>query len=243
MNPLRIGTWNVEYAYVKRLDALRKVLESNAADIWILTETHDDLVPSRCTHFAHSGPRPKNWNSIREGSRWVSIWSKYPVIRDLSLETQDSLRTVAALIDLGTSGKLLVYGTVIPWKNDRQYEGIKNWSEHHRVIPEQCDEWLELQNAYRDVPLCVAGDFNTDLGTGSYYGTKLGIELLRKGMDACGLFCATDPTNMPKGLLPDPPIDHIALPNSWQSRTSVVSAWPRSKGVLSDHSGIIVEIR
>jgi hypothetical protein len=66
---MRIGTWNVEYAYQPRLDALRQVLANNSADIWILTETHDDLVPEDLTHVAHSEPRPKNWSGIRPGSR------------------------------------------------------------------------------------------------------------------------------------------------------------------------------
>lgn len=238
---MRVGTWNVEYAYQPRLDALRQVLASNSADIWVLTETHDDLVPENCTNVAHSEPRPKNWSGIRPGSRWVSIWSKFPIIEQVSLASSDHERTVIALLDLGQARKqLLVYGTVLPWKGDR---GIQDWSEHHRIILEQCAEWLELKKKYPDAMLCVAGDYNTDMGTGSYYGTKQGIASLRVGLSESELFCATEPDRFPAGKLKYPPIDHIALPTAWRETTSVVAAWPADKKNLSDHSGMVVDVR
>ncbi len=235
---MRIGTWNVLYAFNDRLDALRKVLASNNADLWILTETHDDLAPPSCNNVVHSENRPKNWSGIRPGSRWVSIWSKYP-IEKVCLESSDTERTVIGLVDLGRAGKLLVYGTVLPWKDDRQISG---WSEHHRVIPLQCAEWLELRKRYPDIPLCVAGDFNTDMGTGSRYGTKLGIATLRNGLSECDAFCSTEPSRFPEGMLEIRPIDHIALPLTWESKTAVVAAWPADKPNLSDHSGMVVEV-
>lgn len=238
-DPLRIGTWNVEYAYERRLDALRQVLLDHSADVWILTETHDGLAPPNCSHVAHSEPRPKNWSGIRPGSRWVSIWSKYPIVEQVWLDSSDRERTVIALLNLGEESMLLVYGTVLPWKGDR---GKFDWTEHHRVIPEQCAEWLELRKKYPDASLCVAGDYNTDMGTGTYYGTKRGIAALQGGLSNCELFCATDPGRVPTDLLPYPPIDHIALPTSWREKTAVVAAWPANKKALSDHSGLVVEV-
>ena len=235
---MRIATWNVEYAYANRLDALRGALNENEADVWVLTETHDDLVPAGAVFGAHSKPRPKNWSGIRPGSRWVSIWSRHPIIAEVSLPDTDLERTVCALIDTGNQ-KLLVYGTVMPWKGDR---GKFDWSEHHRVIPMQCAEWLKLNQEHSDAALCIAGDYNTDMGTGAYYGTKSGIAMLREGLADCGLYCATAPEHLPKGLLPRPPIDHIALPLAWKHRASVVAAWPASKGILSDHSGLVVAV-
>lgn len=235
---MRIATWNVEYAYPNRLGALQRVVAENDADVWVLTETHDDLVPSAAQYVAHSQPRPKNWSGIRPGSRWVSIWSRWPIIAEVSLPEADRERTVAALIDVG-SQKLLVYGTVLPWKGDR---GKFDWSEHHRVIPLQCAEWMKLQREHSDATLCVAGDYNTDMGTGAYYGTKAGIASLCTGLAECGLFCATAPAHVPEGLLPRPPIDHIAVPIAWQDRVSIAAAWPASRGTLSDHSGIVVEV-
>lgn len=236
---LRIGTWNVEYAYARRLDTIREVIAQNPADIWILTETHDDLRPYACPNAVHSGPRPKNWNGIREGSRWVSIWSKYPVIEQVAVPGGDTERTVVAKIDTGMPRPLLVYGTVLPWKGDR---GAFNWDEHHRVIREQSTEWQVLRAAHPDTDLCIAGDYNTDMGTGRHYGTKRGISELTLALDACGLFCATGPGSLPEGLLPYPPIDHIAVPTAWQSGTKVAAAWPADRKRHSDHSGLVVSV-
>jgi endonuclease/exonuclease/phosphatase family metal-dependent hydrolase len=95
---------------------------------------------------------------------------------------------------------------------------------------------------YANTSLCVAGDYNTDMGTGSYYGTKQGIAALREGLAKCDLYCAIAPETFPIGLLPNPPIDHIFLPVSIQSSTSIAAAWPANKSILSDHSRMIVEV-
>ena len=234
--PLRIGTWNVEYAHPKRLEALRQRLARHDADIWVLTETHDELAPSSEHHPVHSAPRPKSWRGIREGSRWVTIWSRYP-IAPRPIQVGDPERTACALLDLGPGRQLLVYGTVLPWKGDR---AKFDWSEHHRVISEQSAEWRALAAAHPDTALCVAGDFNTDMTTGGYYGTKVGIAALRAGLAACGLYCATAASEGSSGL-PCPPIDHIAVPCAWQASTAVVAAWPADRKNLSDHSGLIVQ--
>lgn len=234
---LRIGTWNVWYAFEKRLPALQEVTRINPADIWILTETHDDLVPFGCENVVHSTPRPKNWSGIRVGSRWVSIWSKYP-LQAVPVELSDEKRTVVALADLGAKGKLLIYGTVLPWKDDQ----AAGWSEHHRVIEQQSVEWLMLRKAYPDIPLCIAGDYNSDMLNGRRYGTKEGVEAINRGLAQCETVCATVPDRFPEGLLNVLPIDHVAIPRAWQERTSVVAAWPAEKEILSDHSGMVVEV-
>lgn len=236
---MRIGTWNVEYAYPKCLEALQRVLSENPADIWVLTETHDDLAPAGCGFVAHSAPRPKNWSGIREGSRWVSIWSRFPITQTVALPGADLERTLVAEVTISASDKMLVYGTVMPWKGDR---GKFDWSEHHRVVPMQCAEWRALRERYPDAALCIAGDFNTDMGTGSYYGTREGIATIRSGLVDCGLGCATEPGRMSNGVLPCPLIDHIAVPDAWLQQSGVVAAWPADKSRLSDHSGMVVEV-
>jgi hypothetical protein len=235
---LRIGTWNVEYAYTRRLPAIQAALEQYPADIWILTETHDDLVPMGCPHVAHSLARPKNWNGIRAGSRWVSIWSAFPVVSKILLDDADQERTVVALLDTGTERPVIVYGTVLPWKGDR---GVPTWDEHDRVIQQQWREWKTLSDLYPDADLVIAGDYNTDMGTGRRYGTKRGIFDLNQAFSECGLYCATSPQLIPEGTLPYPPIDHIAVPKSWQDRTRLAAAWPADRKVHSDHSGVLIQ--
>lgn len=248
MSTMRIGTWNVEYAFKNRLEVLRRVLAlpRHRADIWVLTETHDDLAPPNLPHVAHSDERPANSPAIRPLSRWVSIWSKYPT-KQICVPVADSRRTVCTLLDIGGAEELLVYGTVMPWHTDQgdtPPTGVKlsNWSEHHRVVPLQCSEWATIQRAHPQAKLCVAGDYNSDMGKGTRYGTREGIAALYDGLANCNLFCATAPGRVPDGLLPALPIDHISVPLAWAKSARVVAAWPAFKDVISDHSGLIVEV-
>jgi hypothetical protein len=238
---MRIGTWNVECAPDNRLDVLRHVIAANYADIWILTETHDSLVPFQRANGVHSGPRPRQ----RVGSRWVSIWSRFPILEQIPCN--DVRRTVCALIEIAPDRRLAVYGTVMPWGDDQGDDPpqakIANFVEHDRVVPLQCAEWLQLQKQNPQASLCVAGDLNTDMGSAAWNrGTKRSIGALLQGMSKCGLFCATAPGRVPDWRLPLLPIDHILLPVEWAGSASVVAAWPAMKGAISDHSGLVVEV-
>jgi endonuclease/exonuclease/phosphatase family metal-dependent hydrolase len=232
----------VEYASPGRLAAQRDVFRRNQADIWVLTETRKALVPEGCPEAIHSQARPLNSSKVKPDSHWVSIWSAFPM-EEVSVDLADGKRTAVAMVELPTGGQMIVYGTVLPWGGDKGKTGQeKRWSEHHRVIPEQVMEWSDLQKRFEGTNLCVAGDYNTDLGTGSYYGTRQGIAALNAGLEACGLFCATAPDRVPPDMLEHPPIDHISLPLEWRDRVEVTAAWPAAKGVLSDHSGLIVSV-
>src|SRR6266478_739572 len=110
---MRIGTWNVEYAANAEKNYARLgILRNKPADIWILTETHDELSLAPSHEPIHSCQRPTG----RQGGRWVTIWSSFP-IRD-RLRVNDKERTVAALIDT-PHGEMVVFGTVLPWHSDR----------------------------------------------------------------------------------------------------------------------------
>ncbi len=98
----------------------------------------------------------------------------------ISIPSSVTKRTVAALLDLGRLGQLIVYGTVLPWKDDE----FSGWSKHHSVIEQQAAEWLALRKQYPNTPLCIAGDFNSDMGSGSRYGTKQGVTALRRGLES-----------------------------------------------------------
>ena len=155
---MRNGTWNVAYAYRPRLEALRQTLARHAADIWILTATRDDLVPDGAGHVAYSADRPRNRSGIRPGSRWVSIWSRLVIIRQV--ETHDPKRTVGAVFDT-PRGERLVYGNVLAWhagKGDHPAETtVPDWSERHREIPLQAAEWANLKVRESVAQLCMAG--------------------------------------------------------------------------------------
>jgi hypothetical protein len=245
---LRIGTWNVEYAdNFATNDSRREVMQRCPADIWVLTETHDALTPSDSFAAVHSAPRPPYGLRVKPGARWVSIWTRLPIITRVVLDDSDQERTTIALIDTPL-GPLGVYGTVMPWHSDRGRMGERadatDWSEHHRVLPQQIEEWRKLQRLLPGAQICVAGDYNTDMRTGAHYGTRTGIALLRQGLKDVGLFCATNETPVCGGWLFNPPIDHIALPLEWQPRVALAAAWEGKVGQprLSDHSGVVVAI-
>jgi hypothetical protein len=240
---MRIGTWNVEYAAGAEKNARRmEIIRSNPADIWVLTETHDDLdlSPTHCA--VHSHQRPAG----RPGARWVSIWTTCDVL--YRIDVVDPERTVAAMLNTPI-GQMLVYGTVLPWHSDRGKHAddvqVPCWSEHHREIPRQAGEWSMLSDRYPDAALCVAGDLNTDIGGEHYYGTKLGRSLLVEGMEACELTCVTATDRIPVGALKHAPIDHVLLSSDLADRCVVTSAWEGTRHAvrLSDHSGLLVEIR
>jgi hypothetical protein len=244
---LRIGTWNVEYADVAATNARRAdVLSNHSADIWVLTETHDALQPPGVAHAAHSFPRPRYGARVKEGSRWTSIWSRFPC-EPADVTLSDPERTIVARI-LTPTGALVVYGTVMPWNGDKgrmgERPGARGWSEFYRVAPQQIAEWRALQARYPDAALCVAGDFNVDMGAGAFYGSREAIVMLRDGLNTCALTCISEPSRFPAGRLVHPPIDHIALPSAWAHRARVTAAWEGRVGSprLSDHSGFVVSV-
>ncbi len=240
---MRIGTWNVEYGAGAEKNARRMaILVRHAADLWVLTETHDNLDLSASHVPIHSRQRPHG----RPGGRWVSIWTRFPVLH--SVEVIDPVRTVAAMVMVPT-GPLLVYGTVMPWASDRGDAPfgapVRAWSEHHRVVAQQGEEWAALRERYPGVDLCVAGDLNMNLGGKHYYGTAHGRRLLREAMMAHDLFCATETEQVPAGSLAHPPIDHVLLPTAWAPRTAVIATWEGRDGPeprMSDHSGLVVAV-
>ena len=96
---------------------------------------------------------------------------------------QDNRRVYATPL-----GKVLVYGTVMPWHSDRgPTDAAPNWTEHHRVVSEQVREWSELRDQHGDAAICAAGDFNMTLGGGYPYGTPEGRRLLEEGLLGAGL--------------------------------------------------------
>lgn len=235
---IRIGTWNVEYANPARNPQRLALMNAANADVWVLTETRDALDLGNGYRPIHSDVRPR----VSDGGRWVTVWARFSVVERISVK--DPCRTVAALYDTPL-GHLLLYGTVLPWHSDRGPTGYaKNWTEHHRVIPEQAAEWSDLTQRHPHAALCVAGDLNMSLGGGYYYGTRRGREMLNIGLSKVGLTCVTRTEQVPLGKLTKPHIDHVCVPNAWANAARVVDAWPGNiNGIrLSDHSAVVVEL-
>jgi endonuclease/exonuclease/phosphatase family metal-dependent hydrolase len=238
---MRIGTWNVEYGagLDKNVRRLRRIREMDC-DVWVLTETHDDLDLGS----SHTSVSTTHRASGRVGARWTTIWSRFPITR--ALDVDDPNRTAAVLLETPL-GALVVYGTVLPWQSDPGPSGdARGWTEHHRVIPEQAREWASLRAAHPEASLCLAGDLNMNLGGPHYYGTAKGRGMLRAGLEAADLVCVTDADRVPGGWLVHGPIDHICVSATLAAGARVAAAWEGVDGEgvhLSDHSGLVVETR
>lgn len=243
---MRIATWNLEYARGAEKNRRRLELLAEAdADVWVLTETHDQLDLAAAWGSSWSAvtstPRPD-----RTAERWVAIWCRLPIRH--AVPTTDPCRTAAALLET-PSGPLLVYGTVLPWHSDRGPDGsLRNWTEHHRVIPEQGHEWARLRDAFPDAPLCVAGDLNTTVDAPGY-GTRHGRTLLASALDAADLVCPTAGPAPTAHLAPPYHverafIDHVCVTRALAAGASIVAAWEGTqRGVrLSDHSAVVLEV-
>jgi hypothetical protein len=240
---LRVGTWNVEYARGvakngSRLDLLRRW----NADVWVLTETHDDLDLSA----SHTAIRSEQ-RYPTPGGRWTTIWTSLPVVECLA--TADPHRCVAVRLDAGEAGELIVYGTVLPWNSDAGPDPARparGWDEFHRVVPQQGREWTSLRDLNPRATFVVAGDLNQDLGGRHHYGTKACRALLAVQLDEARLTCLTTTDRFEPGVLQHPPIDHVcAGPGRGSSLTSEVHGWNNvDSGVrLSDHGGTLVSLR
>lgn len=239
---VRIGTWNVQYGRGVEKNRLRAAhLRSLAADVWVLTETHDDLDLSSSHVPVHSEQR-----YVSPGGRWTSIWTSLPVIEQLA--TSDPHRSVAVRLGDEATGEMIVYGTVLPWNGDQgpdPEKPAKGWEEFHRVVPQQGRDWALLRARFPEAALVVAGDLNQDLGGEHYYGTKAGRRLLLDQLSKVRVACLTTTDRFDRSVLLHPPIDHVcAGAGAGAALQSEVLGWNRDvDGVrLSDHGGVLAEV-
>lgn len=240
---MRIGVWNLECVNFRDRNAARlDFLLERDVDIWVLTETHEeiDLSPTHF-HAARSKPRTRSANDMH----WVSIWSRFQVIE--TIEDPD-VRTAIALLDT-PAGRMMLFGTVWPWHSDQgEHPGDKawtNWARQAPVIAQQGAQWKRLKADWPDSILCVAGDLNMTFGGPNTYHSRDGRLEAALAMEAHDLICATAWERVPRDALDRAPIDHILLPYDIAIRARVKEVWPghpRAPDRLSDHSGLIVEI-
>lgn len=213
------------------------------ADIWVLTETRASVTPNDTYHGLHSPPHPTRRPDLDE--RWVSVWSRWP-LRPTEVAA-DPRGSVSAIVDTPVGG-IVVYGTVLPWANEKGSDGKAGmWQVHYQQIERQGDEWKRLRMLYPDLPLVVAGDFNQDRDRSGWYGTRQGRDLLTRTLTAADTDCLTEEDVVAAEKLRDSHlVDHIAASRSWVSGFDVqVSCWEKTDhdGVrLSDHPTVAIDM-
>lgn len=245
---MRIATWNLarptggsQPRAIALLDHMRRV----DADVWILTETHEELSPGpEYQPVSSSGAdRPQ-----AEGERWTMIWSRLPVIRQE--ETADPVRTACARLEDPGCGAVLVYGTVLPWLGSRWRDvPAADAAAFEAALAAQAADWKRLRREHAADGFCLGGDFNQDLCNRHFYGSRRGRRALRDALDATGLVCVTahphdpvrDSTNGARAG-----IDHICLSDALVGRQRAsAKAWPEPSEIgrrLTDHFGVRIEL-
>ncbi|HEX6535479.1 MAG TPA: endonuclease/exonuclease/phosphatase family protein [Gemmatimonadaceae bacterium] len=247
---MRLATWNLERprrGSVRRLPGLRARIATIDADVWVLTETNDEAVDLSASHphRVSTDPIPGLHTS---GERWTTIWSRLPAMR---LETYDSQIAACARLD-APGGRLLVYGTVLPYHADAGRSGrAKPWKEFRRIVPRQRADWERLRAEFPDDRLCVAGDLNQSLDERrwhgrQWYGAASTRALLLDALAAARLTCVTAHDLVATGhLSTQSTIDHICIDLALADRVRTVGAWEAGCGDgvrLSDHNGVYVEL-
>src|SRR5262249_3717800 len=142
----------------------------------------------------------------------------------------DPIRTTCARIALDDGRTLLIYGTVLPWRSDRRWLPAVGGAAFVQVLGEQAADWRRLRQQYPDDLLCVAGDFNQELGDRTVVGTAPGRAELRRALDGAALVCRTGDESDPVAQLTLDEfanIDHICLDARVpESPQSAAGAWP-----------------
>jgi endonuclease/exonuclease/phosphatase family metal-dependent hydrolase len=218
---MRIATWNVERLkhHVKTDVMLRNVEETNA-DILVLTETDRRFVPNY-PYVCHSPLlREIRPDYYRETENRVSIYSRFPVIKEY--KTYD--RYTAICVELLTDrGYLLAYGTIMGILGNRE-------ASFNQDLEMQMNDIRRL--SMEGHSLCVIGDYNLSLGD-NYYYTKYGRNLVWRTFRNCEIDILTQ--DVPEC------IDRISVSKGFAGEKAAVAEWNKDKS-LSDHKGIVVEI-
>lgn len=248
---MKIATWNLDHASNSKrpIDAQIEQMKKINADIWVLTETCEE-VKLPADRYVSITPHRKN----KYGKYWSTIWSKWKNFHQI--DCYDNETAVCAQIET-PDGNLIVYGTIITWKNDPGCDPSKKslpWAEHEKSIVDHGADWRRIQDQYRGIPFVVMGDFNQSRdGASRGYRSPNGIQLLNDQLALNQLFCITDKEDFgARGkLTPDPRnkglyrhnVDHICVS---RSRLTVkhVEVWDHfsEKMYWSDHNGIYAEL-
>lgn len=222
-----VATWNTEWAPAKgaRTAAVRDRLASTAADILVVTEGRQSLLPDG-GHVIDVGD---DWGyGVQPDRRKVLIRSRWPVSEVYRATTGGAAGRVATLIAATPEGPIRIVAVCIPWSSAHVSTGRKDatsWSEHLDCL----DRLDELAAGFDPaIPTVVAGDFNQRLPR-----TRQPKAVADRLVDVIG---ARWTIHTAGDVEHGPLIDHIASDlactglSTWPGRTDEIR--------LSDHSGV-----
>ncbi|WP_417851499.1 endonuclease/exonuclease/phosphatase family protein [Thalassoglobus sp.] len=257
---LRIATWNLERPQSvnePRVAVQRERLKKINADVWILTEAHDQVSPGDKYEAIHSRKIPEG---VYDGEHRTIIWSRFPVRKIIPTHDPES----AVCVELETPmGDFLVYGTVLPYQHaatqgmsyysgGMKVKGRKGWELHYESIQRHQADLKTLIERHPTHHICFGGDLNQSRDGKvwpwgrQWYGTHHGRTLLTDCLEQSGLNCVTERDFNETGQLPSKSsVDHLCVSNSLTKHVVHVDAWQADclKGKpVSDHNGVCVDL-
>ncbi len=250
---MRVATWNVERpknGASPRSQRILAQIREVAADLWILTETHDAIRPGPGYHAASTPTVPAAPIHHDEGEHKTTIWSRWPIVEQW--ETATPHRATCAIVETPLE-EMAIYGTVLPYHATRwPYGTPRNWDAHYAAIAIQGADWSRLRRKYPAHGFCVAGDLNQTRTGRLWYGSKWGRALLDLALKENNLVGVTQADFSAARQLPAEDqellircIDHICLDRRWTKLVRRIGIWPNETAggeYLSDHSGVFVDL-
>jgi endonuclease/exonuclease/phosphatase family metal-dependent hydrolase len=234
---LRIATWNLNRPPAKgiRVERLLAYIDRIDAEIWVLTETRNELSPGRMYSCVALSTAAVDRSA---GESWTAIWVRGP-IQAVQLSSANGQRTACARLTLSSGQPLLVYGSVLPWSGEEVFQA---------ALREQSTEWCEMREREPATPFVLLGDLNQDLlPHRHYFGSNAGKAALRAAFAASRLTCLTGGTRDPlaQGSEQLASVNHICVGSAYGTAGSVIT-WPPigqlRKSLLTDHYGVAADV-
>lgn len=142
-------------------------------------------------------------------------------------------------------GPTVVYGTVLPYRDEGRHAGLAPWKAHRETLQKQIHDWAVIRDRLPGCHLLVAGDFNMTMEPSNAYVDRESRQALQTACVRRGLTCLTaDDTRTAVGRSN---VDHIlvsdglvqtVLTHYWHPEATFRGKQHR----LSDHNGCHVDL-
>jgi endonuclease/exonuclease/phosphatase family metal-dependent hydrolase len=216
---MKIATWNIErLKHRSRLPDIKEAIRNVDADILILTEADRTLkLPEYDFQLQTDDLESDDYDDTENR---IIIYTSYQAIGG---ENTFDGKTSMCSFFVTPLGPLAVYGTIIGTHGNRG----------HQFNEDLAEQVLDFDGISKQVPVCIAGDFNMSFSD-NYYYTKNGRETLSN------CFEQNDLVNLTASL-PEC-IDHIVVSKQFLGGREVkLTEWNLDKS-LSDHKGVCAEL-
>lgn len=235
---MRVVNWNVQWATPRsgRTGEILRRLDLHAPEVVCLTETDESLL-SRDGYTIYS--QADYGYPLKRGRRKIMLWSWEPweKVDDLGIDSMPPGRFISGVTQTSL-GEVTVIGICIPWfgcrtEARRGPERRDRWEDHELSIA--C--LTEHLGRVRTERLIVMGDFNQRIGTGARAPVKLRAAL--RAAFPPGMTIVTSEL----AYQGRKSIDHVVLSGDLAAESVGVIDNFDGERRLSDHFGVVVEIK